>query len=65
MGNSTKIQMLAILSLDSNSSKIDNTPKINAILFNGVVYDSKEIDELKVLTESIAPSLQMNKIVVF
>lgn len=65
MGNSTKIQMLAILSLDSNSSKIDNTPKINAILFNGVVYDSKEIDELKVLTESIALSLQMNNIVVF
>ena len=57
--------MLAILSLDSNSSKIDNTSKRNAILFNGVVYDSKEIDELKVLTESIAPSLQINKIVVF
>jgi len=50
-----------LIILDGNPlDNIDNTTKINSVLLNGVVYNSKKIDELKVLTESIASSFHMN-----
>ena len=39
---------------------INNTKKINSVFLNGVLYDSKKINELKEFTKSIASSFHMN-----
>lgn len=50
-----------LIILDANPlDNIENTKKIDSVLLNGVVYDSKQIDELKGLTDSIASRFHMN-----
>ncbi len=47
--------------LDGNPlENINNTKKIYSVLLNGVLYDSKKINELKEFTNSIASSFYMN-----
>jgi hypothetical protein len=50
-----------LIILDGNPlDDINNTKKINAVLLNGVLYDSKKMEELKDYTKSIASSFHMN-----
>ena len=50
-----------LIILDENPlNNIENTQKINAVLLNGVLYDSNKINELKEFTESISSSLHLN-----
>jgi len=54
-------KMADLIILDGNPLKnINNTKKINSVLLNGVLYDSKKINELKEFTESIASSFHIN-----
>ncbi|WBX71055.1 amidohydrolase family protein [Tenacibaculum retecalamus] len=54
-----KMADLIILN-DNPLENIKNSKKINAVLLNGVLYDSKKIRELKEFTESIASSFHIN-----
>jgi imidazolonepropionase-like amidohydrolase len=54
-------KMADLIILDDNPlENINNTKKIHAVLLNGVLYDSKKINELKEFTESIASSFHIN-----
>jgi hypothetical protein len=54
-------KMADLIILDDNPlEKIKNTQKIDAVLLNGVLYDSEKINELKEFTESIASSFHIN-----
>jgi hypothetical protein len=54
-------KMADLVILDANPLEhINNTKKINAVLLNGILYDSKKINELKEFTNSIASSFHMN-----
>jgi hypothetical protein len=50
-----------LIILDGNPlENINNTKKINSVLLNGVLYDSKKINELNEFTASIASSFHIN-----
>jgi len=54
-------KMADLVILDGNPlENINNTKKINSVLLNGVLYDSKKINKLKEFTKSIASSFHMN-----
>lgn len=54
-------KMADLIILDNNPlENIKNTQKINTVLLNGVLYDSKKIKELKEFTASIASSFHIN-----
>lgn len=50
-----------LIILDKNPlENITNSRKINAVIMNGIYYDSDKLEELKTFTESISSSFHMN-----